>query len=415
MVRVDAARSTFKVSRSAFVQESIMEDEYAAIFDKCWLYIGHESELQKPGDFLTRTVARRNLLFTRDSKGKLNTFFNTCPHRGATVCREDKGNAKNFTCFYHGWVFGNDGRLKSQPGSDRYNADFNADGETDLVPVTKFDQYAGFCFVSFNPEAASLPDYLAGAKPYLDLVAGHSESGMGIVDGAQQYAIRANWKLLAENSVDGFHATSTHASYLDYLKNTNGGLTSVALEGKSYDLGNGHTVIEYRAPWGRPIAQWIPMWGEEGKKETDAIYTRLVARHGEEMARRIAFSNRNMLIFPNLVINDIMAITVRTFYPVAPNYMMVNGWALAPRDESDFARKYRLQNFLEFLGPGGFATPDDVEALESCQKGFSNFTYAQWSDISKGMNSSSPSYDDELQMRVFWTRWNARLSELQSA
>ena len=44
----------------------------------------------------------------------------------------------------------------------------------------------------------------------------------------------------------------------------------------------------------------------------------------------------------------------------------------------------RLDNFLTFLGPGGFATPDDVEMLESCQRGFANREVG-WSDISRGM------------------------------
>ena len=184
----------------------------------------------------------------------------------------------------------------------------------------------------------------------------------------------------------------------------------MALEGKAHDLGNGHAVVEYRAPWGRPVAQWIPLFGEQGKQEMDAIHAELVQRHGQQRADRIAFSNRNMLIFPNLVVNDIMAVTVRTFYPTAPNQMMVNGWALAPREESDWARKYRLYNFLEFLGPGGFATPDDVEALEACQEGFSNRASAPWSDISKGMGVESPSYDDEEQMRCFWNRWHECLT-----
>jgi len=244
----------------------------------------------------------------------------------------------------------------------------------------------------------------------LELIASHSESGMTIVEGAQEYAIRANWKLLAENSVDGYHALTTHATYLDYLKNMAGGLVPVPLSGRSYALGNGHAVLEYKAPWGRPIAHWVPLFGERGKTEMDAIYQRLVARVGEDKAQRIALRNRNLLIFPNLVINDIMAITIRTFYPVAPAQMVVNGWALAPKEESDWARKYRLHNFLEFLGPGGFATPDDVEALESCQAGFSNAGSAAWSDISKGMGSAEPQYDDELQMREFWTRWNQLVS-----
>jgi len=52
-----------------------------------------------------------------------------------------------------------------------------------------------------------------------------------------------------------------------------------------------------------------------------------------------------------------------------------------------------------------------VEALESCQNGFSNAGTASWSDISKGMGQVPPSYDDELQMRVFWSRWNEFLSK----
>lgn len=406
LVEIDDENLLFRVARESFVSEEVLAEEYEKIFDRCWLYVGHTSEFKKPGDFVTRTVARRNLLVTMGTDRTINAFFNTCPHRGATVCRERSGNSKNFQCFYHGWVFGCDGNLKSQPGKERYCADFITGGAGNLVPVPRFDIYAGFCFVSFNAEVEPLPDYLAGAKEYLELVSKYSESGMGITTGTQEYAICANWKLLVENSIDGYHAVSTHASYLDYLKNINDGFSGAKLEGKSTDLGNGHAVIEFSAPWGRPIASWVPIWGEEGKQEIDQIYARLVELHGAEMADRMAYKNRNLLIFPNLIINDIMAITVRTFYPQAPNYMHVNGWSLAPNEESDWARKYRLSNFLEFLGPGGFATPDDVEALESCQNGFSNYRLVPWSDISKGMGKETANYDDELQMRAFWTRWN---------
>jgi len=410
LVDIDYDNLQFRVAREAFVSEEVLTGEYEKIFNKCWLYVGHQSEFKKPGDFVARTIARRNILVTMGTDKAIKAFFNTCPHRGATVCRERSGNSKNFQCFYHGWVFGCDGNLKSQPGKESYSEGFAASGAGNLVAVPHVDCYAGFYFISFNPNVESLSDYLAGAKEYLDLVSNYSESGMGISSGTQEYAIRANWKLLVENSVDGYHAVSTHATYLDYLKNTNGSLSSTKLEGHSFDLGNGHAVLEYAAPWGRPIASWIPLWGENGKKEIEQIYARLVERHGEEMAHRMAHKNRNILIFPNLVINDIMAITVRTFYPQAPNYMLVNGWSLAPIEESDWARKFRLSNFLEFLGPGGFATPDDVEALESCQNGFNNFGSVPWSDISKGMGKATPSYDDELQMRAFWTRWNQFIS-----
>jgi len=409
-IAVDHDRSTFKVARRAFVDPRVLQAEQEQIFDRTWLYLGHASELARPGDFVTRIVGRRSILFTRDVKGVLHALFNTCPHRGAQVCRERSGNAKSFQCFYHGWVFAPDGMLRSQPGAESYSAVFNSNGSANLVAVPRFEQYRDFCFICFDRDAPPLAGYLGRAREFLDLVCDQAEAGMTIVGGTQEYAIRANWKLLTENSIDGYHAATTHASYLDYLKNSTGSLVNVALEGVAHDLGGGHAVLEYRAPWGRPVAQWIPSWGEAGKREIEAINTRLTERFGKERAERIASRNRNLFIFPNLVVNDIMAITVRTYYPTAPDYMQVNAWALAPKDESEWARKYRLFNFLEFLGPGGFATPDDVEALEQCQRGFQNMKEAGWSDISKGMGKKVPSYDDEAQMRAFWSRWNERVS-----
>ena len=418
LVQVDEQKGLYQVARKAFTEASVFDAEYDAVFNKCWLYLGHESEVAKNGDFVRRTVAKRNLIFNRDMTGKLNAFLNSCPHRGAEVCRENKGNTKHFQCFYHGWIFSADGELKNQPGSDRYCDTFKEQKRGNLVPVARFENYRGMCFINFDVHAGSLQDYLGDARRYLDLVLDQSTVGLTVVSGMQEYAIRANWKLLVENSNDGYHAATTHATYLDYLANTHAkGMNKVALDGIACDLGNGHAVVEYSSPWGRPIANWIPAWGEEGKVEMDAIHKKLEALHGKEKTDQMCFKNRNLLIFPNLVVNDIMALTFRTFYPLAPNQMNITGWALAPSEESAWARKYRLDNFLEFLGPGGFATPDDVEALESCQAGYQNAAEAgaEWNDLSKGMANAigadeTPRYDDETQMRAFWTEWNRRVS-----
>lgn len=414
-LHVDNERQLFKVPRTSFTDTDVFESERNAIFNRCWLYLGHASELAKPGQFVTRTVAGRNLIFNRDAGGKINAFMNTCPHRGATVCRDRSGTAKNFQCFYHGWVFGSDGKLKDQPGKESYCEGFNDQGGADLVPAPRHEEYRGFHFIAFDKAIVDLPTYLGNAREYIDLVADQSEVGMAIVGGTQEYSLRANWKLLVENSIDGYHASTTHASYLDYLKGTVGSLSPVPLVGQGRDLGNGHAVIEYSAPWGRPVGQWIPAWGDQGKADIEKIVAGLTQRFGAERAQRIALKNRNLLIFPNLIINDIMAVTVRTFYPLAPNFLHVNAWALAPTEESDWSRKSRLENFLEFLGPGGFATPDDVEALQQCQTGYENVREAGWNDISKGMGKAQPAMDDEIQMRAFWTEWNLRLTRAGAA
>jgi p-cumate 2,3-dioxygenase alpha subunit len=405
-IMVDESKKIFKVSRQAFVDPAILQAERTKIFDKCWLYLGHSSELPKPGSFVTRQVGGRSILFARDAKGELRAILNTCPHRGAQVCREKSGVAKSFQCFYHGWVFGLDGALRNQPGEAAYAEDFKERSSSNMQQVPRFGSYRDFNFICFDRNVESLDDYLGPVKEYLDVICDQAETGMTIVGGTQEYSMRANWKLLTENSIDGYHALTTHATYLDYLKATNGALAPVPFEGVARDLGKGHAVLEYKAPWGRPVAQWIPSWGEEGKQQLAKLYDGLVRRFGAERADRIAKFNRNLFVFPNLVINDIMAVTVRTYYPSAPDQMSINAWALAPNEETEWARKYRLFNFLEFLGPGGFATPDDVEALEQCQRGFSNAAEAGWNDISKGMGKEQPSYDDELQMRAFWSNWD---------
>ena len=412
LVHEDPARGIFRVARRSFVEPDILTRERALIFDRCWLYLGHESEITQPGDFLTRDVGGRTLLFVHGKDGVIRAFFNTCPHRGAMVCREKQGNAGMFRCFYHSWAFNLEGKLVNRPGDECYTTEAREAGHHDLVRVPQIDHYRGLYFVNFQRHSESLAEYLAKATEFIDLIMDQSEVGMEIIGGTQEYSIEANWKLLCENSFDGYHAVSTHATYLDYLQSRAGGLVKRNLSvGQAHDLGNGHAVIEYGAPWGRPIALAVPAWGVEGEAEVNAVKARLEARFDPARAERIACLNRNMVIFPNLVLNDIMAITVRTFFPAGPARNLINAWTLAPKDESATMRERRLFNYLEFLGPGGFATPDDCEALALCQRGYANLSEAGWNDLSKGMLSPEPKIDDEVQMRVFWREWQRRIAE----
>lgn len=404
----------FWVSRDAFVDRQILHRERDEIFNRCWLYLGHTSELAGPNDFLTRNVGGRELIFNRDRNGAFRAFLNACPHRGATLVREANGNSLAYRCFYHGWAFNNNGNFASRFAEGLYPSDLNADGCANLTEI-RLEEHRGFWFVNFDSDAISLHDYLGeGARNYLSVVADHGRDGMEIVGGTQSYSIRANWKLLVENSIDGYHAAETHSTYFEYLVDQIGGPASLFPSAnnvsRAYDLGNGHAVIEGPAPWGRPVAQWIPAWGEQGKADIAALESELVERLGVERAAQVARGNRNLLIFPNLIINDIMAVTVRTFYPVDVDHMAVLGWAIAPKGESEVMRKRRLDNFLEFLGPGGFATPDDVEALESCQRGYAGGVAGQWNDLSKGMLKETLAADDEGQMRTFWRAWFERVA-----
>jgi p-cumate 2,3-dioxygenase subunit alpha len=99
-------------------------------------------------------------------------------------------------------------------------------------------------------------------------------------------------------------------------------------------------------------------------------------------------------------------VTIRTFHPLTPDLMQVRAWALGPLEETPAARAVRLDSFLTFYGPGGFATPDDVEALESVQKGMASYREIPWSVMSRGMAKEGEQLNtDELHLRAFWIRW----------
>jgi p-cumate 2,3-dioxygenase alpha subunit len=261
--------------------------------------------------------------------------------------------------------------------------------------------------VAFNPEIESLRSYHADATEYNDLVVDQAAEGMRIVEGTNLYGTNANWKIVVENALDGYHGLPLHQTYFTYVKSLGGGMVGTSWNSlPARDLGNGHSVIEGEAPYGRPVARWDPLYGEDARPDIEDVRRRLFDRCGVERGTRIADNMRILCIFPNLMINDILALTVRYVEPVRPDLMHVSAWALAPVEEDGERLRRRIDSYLTFIGPGGFATPDDVEALESCQAGFAALPDAPWSDLSRGI-SRSAALDDDFGIRTFWRGWHA--------
>ena len=239
----------FRVRRSAMTSVEVLQMEQERIFNKCWLYLCHESEVENPGDYRRRNVAGRPLFFIRGSDGKLRVFLNTCTHRGAQICRHDQGHADVLQCFYHAWSFSNQGDLVGVPDEAAYADSFNR-AEMGLKSPPRVESYRGFIFVSFNPQVEDLMTYLAGAREYLDLIVDQAEKGMRIIRGSNRYSIKANWKLLVENSLDGYHVRPTHKTYFEYVNglgiNTGGVQTAFSRPARLSSA----TVMQWRSTTG---------------------------------------------------------------------------------------------------------------------------------------------------------------------
>ena len=410
----DVKNGIFLLDREALVSDEVLRNEMSNVFAKCWIYVGHGSELKKPGDFHTRRVAGRPIIFVRDQNGQVHCHFNTCRHRAAIVCNDRSGNLRRFNCVYHGWIYGTNGDLQRVPGDEAYTPAFDQK-KLGLKGPARFEEYRDFWFMNLDPNAPPLKDYLAQATDYIDLIIDQSPSGkMEVLPGTQEYDVSANWKLMVENSVDDYHLPSTHSTWLNFMANSGVKVEPpkakdqvLPTRGWAVELGNGHFTTDNVNFRGRPVAKWIPLYGEAAKAEIDDIRAELVQRLGDERATRVADTNRNLVIFPNLVINDGSSVTIRTFYPEGPGKMHVTAWALGPVEENESARARRLDAFLTFYGPGGFATPDDVEALEMVQQGLANWQDDRWSEMSRGMGREGEQLNsDEHHLRIFWRKWN---------
>jgi p-cumate 2,3-dioxygenase alpha subunit len=410
----DQQRGIFRVHRAVMTAQEVLELERKHLFDQCWLYIGHESEIETPGDFRRREVAGRPLIFLRSKDNAVRVFLNSCTHWGAKVCRLEQGNAETFQCFYHAWTFNNLGQLIGIPDAAGYSENFDR-AALALKPVPRLESYRGLYFVSFNPDVEPLGEYLAGATEYIDLILDQAETGMRVVAGTQLYTVRANWKMVVTNSLDSYHAPALHPTYFNYLAQFKGPddkremkESPIRMSGYGRSLGNGHGVSLIGNPGGlpRPIASWHPLFGEAAREEIARVRACIVARVGAERAELMCNTFRLFLLYPNFVFHDVAAVTIRYIEPVAPDATRLTVYALAPKEESQQQVERRLDNFLSFLGPGGFAHPDDLEAIESCQDAFRS--QLEWSDFSRGMQRD-PEAMDEAPIRAFWRQWHAQL------
>jgi p-cumate 2,3-dioxygenase subunit alpha len=412
----------FSYHRSALTSEAVHRAELEHVFGRSWLYLGHESEVPRPGDYVRRTVATQPLFVVRSrTTGEVKVFANSCTHRGATICRRERGNAKTFQCFYHAWTFDSDGSLIGVPDEEGYGPWFDK-SRHGLVAAPRAESYRGLIFVSFDPDVEDLVTYLAGAREYIDNLMDAAEVAANVMGdeaapeddrwwgplevlrGTHRYGIKANWKLLVENSFDGYHLGPTHQTYFQFLKEQN--VEVAPSTGSMTLLGNGHAVIEYTGSWGRPMAKWNKAFGEGSRAQLEAVRESLVTTLGD-IGYRMAELNRNVFIYPNLFLMDNNATALRVIEPTASGYMEVAQYELAPRIEDPTVRRVRLESYITFAGPGGLATPDDVEALESCQQGARSGV--EWSILSRGYHDEVPRMSGELQMRQFWRRWQDQL------
>lgn len=195
------------VDNRTYVDPAVYKLELERVFDRCWLFVAHESELPEPGDYVTARVAENPIVVARDRDGSINAFHNVCRHRGARVALESEGHCSTFRCPYHFWTYSLRGELLGIPGEEAYDGTGFEKENFPLVPVN-CEVVLGLVFVFFSDDAPPLREWL-GPEILQTLstpLAGAQFQTLEKTTDAQP----VNWKVFAENARDGYHVPFVH-------------------------------------------------------------------------------------------------------------------------------------------------------------------------------------------------------------
>lgn len=361
------------VDGSLYNDPALFQEELDKIWYRTWVYVGHESEVAEPNDFVMKSIGPEEIIMTRDPEGEIHLLQNRCSHRGNRVCVQEKGNTKHFTCAYHCWKFKNNGDLMMQA----YPAGFQDcdKSELGLGKVARVASYRGFVFGCFAEEGQSFDEYLGGAKEVFDRMLANSPSGeVEVTAGFLKHKVRANWKLLLENETDGYHPGFVHASVFQAMDSRINELYSERAAALCRDYGNGHTEIDLR-PEFRKRDEEMSWFGTTADRSPNYV-EQLRAAHGAEKAREIMIDGvPHVMLFPNLFIAEIQLFVIQ---PTAVDETIQHVTALQFKGSDDINRRLRQQT-MGSVGPAGFLLADDSEMYERTHKGLQarspRFTY----------------------------------------
>ncbi len=143
------AEQVMRMPVSAYTDEVRYEAERARIFKTLPVAVALSIELAQPGDYKTLTVLETPLLLVRGDDHKVRAFLNVCRHRGARVCEAAGGNARNFVCPYHAWVYDRGGRLTGRYGADTFG---DVDEENLGLAAVACQEAAGVVFVTLGSQ-----------------------------------------------------------------------------------------------------------------------------------------------------------------------------------------------------------------------------------------------------------------------
>lgn len=368
----------FRVDGRVQNDPEVFRLEMERIFSRSWVYVGHESEIAQPADYRTAILGAEPIIVSRGDDGAIHAVYNRCMHRGAVVCRTERGHANHFRCPYHNWVYRKDGTLVGMAQRSGYGENFDS-SELDLTRVPRIDTYRGLIFACKDPGVIPLLERLGPTAWYIDQWADRSPFGrVTLAEGVHRYEYPGNWKFQLENGVDGYHGNYVHESFVKILDRSGD-------RDRSSMARSRNTVGSRNYAKGLPFGDGLleradGMIGTFDYAGSERYRQAIIEAHGSDRLDDI-LTQRNILVFPNLYLFESH---IRVMRPVSASSTIVDQFPTWLEGIDDSINVARLREHERFFGPSSFGATDDVEIFLLNQTGV-GATSSRWLDFSRGL------------------------------
>jgi len=369
---------THYVDNRIYWDEGIFAEEQEKIFKKVWKFVCHESELPEIFDYRTANVAGTPLVIARGKDRTVRAFVNSCSHRGPEIVRNLRGNAKEFECLFHRWIYdASSGECIGMPRGDAFER-VGLDRSCFGLRQVRCEEYLGLTFINLDDGAGPLREFIGNSLELEEEILGTKP--LEVFDYYEQ-VLETNWKNWQETNMDLYH---------EYMHVSN---RRTSLSEKSYFERNwrtyphGHVAIErYKVRYDK-----YPGWKDRDSR---------LSLPGLDPAE---FQLINL--FPDIAINARgTVIRLDSQIPLAPNRTLVQYRGLAIKGEPDEDRSQRARDFNQFWGIFGRNQPEDLLATSLQGRVFrgKQVPYTYWARDEGGKTQ------DDVGVRSWYVEW-ARL------
>lgn len=189
---------------SRYHSREFMELEWKFLWPRVWLLAGVTADIPEVGDYTVFAIGYEEIIVVRQDDGSIKAFYNVCPHRGNKVCLNEQGSVPRFTCAFHGWQFGCDGKLERITDEETFDPRLIA--HRPGLSEVRCDAIGGLIFVNMDGKAPPLREWIGLPEGYIE---NYEIDRMRVVRHVRS-EWRANWKTGVDSFYETYHLPHIH-------------------------------------------------------------------------------------------------------------------------------------------------------------------------------------------------------------